>query len=116
MRRADARNALCGRVARGMAPLAARLRRYAPQPLLGLSMAALGLYALAVAWSAERTLGSTYTLTNLGLAVVLGASTVAAKLYPVHVARGFKVSLQTVPLYLLTVLTPPAIAASSAGL
>lgn len=113
-----------GRAGHGVRRLAARLRRYAPQPLLGLALAALGLYSLLMAWTDNLApqlalalvLHSTFTLTNLGLALVLGAAIVVAKLHPVHVARGFKVSLQTVPLYLLVALTAPPVAATGAAI
>ena len=43
------------------------------------------------------------------------AAAVVAQLHPVHVARGVKLSALTITLYLLVALTPPAVAASAAG-
>src|SRR5205807_5654674 len=83
------------------------LRRFAPQPLLGLTLLALALLSLALSCQATFVPPPLHafapvpvlTLTNLGLALVLGAGAVLAQLYPIHVARAFKISTLTIPLF-----------------
>jgi HD-GYP domain-containing protein (c-di-GMP phosphodiesterase class II) len=110
-----------GRASSGLRALS-RLGRCAPQPLLGLTLLALGLLSLALSWHATlvppplHAFAPVLTLTNLGLALVLGAGAVLAQLYPIHVARAFKISTLTIPLFLLAALTPPPVAATAAGI
>lgn len=114
------RSRAIGRIAR----LAARLRRAVPQPAVGCIMAALGLGGLVVLWrtalaaSGVRLHGGVAALdpANIALAIILTAAIILAQLYPIHVSRGFKISMVTVPLYLLTVLTPPPLAATGAAI
>jgi hypothetical protein len=89
------------------------LRRSSPQPLLGSLFALSAVAALAAAWlSSPYSLSATFNLTHGALALSLSCACVVSTLYPVHVARAFKLSTLTIPLFLLTILTPPALAAT----
>jgi HD-GYP domain-containing protein (c-di-GMP phosphodiesterase class II) len=93
------------------------VRPYVPQPLLGLALATLGLSGLATAWAGALAMPlASLNPATICLAAVLTAGALAAQVYPVHVARAFKLSIVTIPLFLLASLTPPALAATCAGL
>src|ERR671936_2520480 len=92
------------------------LRRLWPQPLVGAGTVALALVALAAAWiMAPMRIGSPETvrvmLTALGLMIAI----VAANRFPIPIRRQQKIYMTSVPFYLLAVLVPPPLAATTAG-
>ncbi|MGH2343769.1 MAG: HD-GYP domain-containing protein [Chloroflexota bacterium] len=94
-------------------PTPGLVARLLPQPLLGLILGSLALAALAVTWH-QAGLADLKT-GNLILAAILGAAILHSLIYPIHVSRGFKIAVHTIPLFLLAVLVPPALAATTAA-
>ncbi len=91
------------------------LRFAYPQPVTALAVSALALCAYAWTWrawlpTAERV-GD-----NLFIVVFLTAAIILAGLYPIHIRRGTKVYMTSVPLYLAAVLLPPPYSAAAAAL
>ena len=95
--------------------LAAQLRRWAPQPLLGIILATMGLASLVGAWTTAAAAQAALTWPTAALAGPLTAAAVVAQLHPIHVTRGVKLSALTITLYLLAALTAPAAAAGAAA-
>lgn len=94
----------------------ARIPQLVPQPLVGALISLFALIALAAAWPHETAdLVHTGRGTTGLLALFLIGAFVAAGELPIHVRYHTKVSMQTVPLYLMAVLLPPPVAGVSAG-
>ena len=96
----------------------ARLKTWIPQPLTAVVFVILALGALL--WSSAMTSEAWLTiptrLVETGL-VSLGLLTAIlwAGTHPIHIRHQTKVYLTTLPLYLLSALVPPPLAASVAG-
>ena len=69
--------------------------------------------AAAITW--ERAGLADLQLGDLVLAALLAAAIVHSLIYPIHVSRGFKISVHTIPLFLLATLVPPPLAATAAA-
>jgi HD-GYP domain-containing protein (c-di-GMP phosphodiesterase class II) len=89
------------------------LARWFPQPFLGLVLGILALVAVAIAWVQAGIVD--LQIGDLVLAVLLSAAIVHSLIYPIHVSRGFKISVHTIPLFLLATLVPPPLAATAAA-
>lgn len=89
----------------------ASLARWVPQPLLGIALGSMAVGALAAAWILQRP--TTPSLGDLALAALLAAAVVHSLIYPIHVSRGFKIAVHTLPLLLLAALVPVALATTA---
>jgi HD-GYP domain-containing protein (c-di-GMP phosphodiesterase class II) len=93
-----------------------RLRQLVPQPFVAVLMSCFALATLVGAWTQLPV--TPFTDADLPVAVVtvlLSATVVIAYRYPIHLRYHTKVSMYSVPLYLLAVLAHPALAAAAAG-
>lgn len=92
-------------------------RRLFPQPTVAFATSLLGLATLAAAWYAwiwtARPPREAISPDGLLMAVCLSAAVVAAYHYPIHVRRKIKVSLASIPLYLIATLLPPPLAVTA---
>ncbi|MBI5029131.1 MAG: HD-GYP domain-containing protein [Chloroflexi bacterium] len=94
-----------------------RLARLVPQPLIAILMSGLALFALVRVWleSDYAPLDPT-NLRAVPLALMLALAVILAGLYPIHYGYKVKIAIITVPLYLMAVLLPLAIAPIATGL
>jgi HD-GYP domain-containing protein (c-di-GMP phosphodiesterase class II) len=77
---------------------------------------ALAILALSIAWAAlVPTVSWRYIDSSVAWLLFLIAAVVIADRYPIHVQRHTKVSIISVPLYLLAVLFPPLSAVCAVG-
>ena len=87
--------------------------RLFPQPFLGLVLGILAVTAVALVWNRAGLVD--LQISDLVLAVLLAAGIVHSLIYPIHVSRGFKLSVHTIPLFLLATLVAPPLAATAAA-
>jgi len=94
--------------------MGAALARMRPQPLVALLLGTLA--AVALIWSSQLTNFPVLRTGDLFLAVGLATAIAASYKFPIHLGRGQKVDLTSVPLYLIAVLSPNMVlAAATAG-
>lgn len=86
--------------------------RLAPQPLISFGVGAAALAMLGVGWTRQS---HALDLPTAQLAIILTAALIPSYRFPVHIQRGIKVCMSSVPLYLAAVLLPPGLAAIVAG-
>jgi len=90
------------------------LRHLTPQPLLGLTAVVLAFACLARFWMSYGT--GVVDLPVAALTLCLIAAALAAHAFPIHIRHNTKINVSSVPLYLLVVLLPVSLGATSAGL
>jgi HD-GYP domain-containing protein (c-di-GMP phosphodiesterase class II) len=95
-----------------------RLGRWVPaQPATAIVTGSAAALCLAWAWTASPAMALNWALVQSALVVgFLVAVLVWAATHSLHLRHKIKIHLTTLPLYLLAVLAPPAIAATASGL
>lgn len=90
--------------------------RSVSQPYVGIGAAALVSILFASTWTqlAPEMQGVGFSRL-FGLMFFLSTTVVLAGLYPIHLRHATKVTMTTVPLFLISVLLPPTFAALTAG-
>jgi HD-GYP domain-containing protein (c-di-GMP phosphodiesterase class II) len=91
-------------------------RRWLPQPATAIAFMVIAV--AAVVWTAslpQFTLQGRIGLESVFLVITLSAGLIWAGLFPIHINRQTKLQLTTIPLYLMAVLLPPAVASLTAG-
>ena len=91
------------------------IRRIIPQPLIAFLISGFALLAFLAAWRMLPLFDPSSWVTLVALALGLGLAAVLADLRPIHIHYHTKVTVTTVPLYMLAVLLPPPLAALAAG-
>ncbi len=92
------------------------LRRIFPQPLFGIIAIALGALALSLASSQAAVDPRAAVLpSHLTLAGGLVTAVLIAERFPLHLRYHIKLYITTIPLFLIAVLLPPALATVCAG-
>jgi HD-GYP domain-containing protein (c-di-GMP phosphodiesterase class II) len=87
------------------------------QPLVGIVTGCTALLALTAAWvRLPLTLAPASVGATLLIAGVLIAGVILAYQFPIHVHYRLKIAPSSVPIYLLAVLLPPALAVTAAAL
>jgi hypothetical protein len=98
----------------------AQPERFQPQPWVGIASASLAVALLGLAWLGALPNPTTPALSTvdgpLTLAACLIAGIIAGYHYPIHIGHKVKISMASVPLYLLAALLAPPLAAAAAGL
>ncbi len=94
------------------------LTRWLPQPLVGVATAVLAAATVAAAWltegnSAATALNGMPPASSL-LALCLVAAVILSYQFPIHIRLKTKISMASIPLYLMAVLLPPPLAATAA--
>jgi hypothetical protein len=92
--------------------MGASFRRVTPQPLIAAVVSIVAVVMAAGCWSARTS--SVGARTEL-LTVLLVTGLFLSYKYAVHIQRGTKMCMGTIPLYLVAVLLPPALAGVAAG-
>jgi len=90
--------------------------RLLPQPLIGIVTATVAVAAATVCWFATPSFAPAMAPRLALLAMSLMAAVVAANRFPVHIRHNTKLNVSSVPLYLMAVFLPPALAALVAGI
>lgn len=93
-----------------------QVRRLLPQPLVACATSSVALFALVASWSAFVGFGSRVSGIDTALGACAVAGVVATYRFPLHLGRYRKVYVSSVAYYLLSVLVPPALAGTAAGL
>jgi hypothetical protein len=92
-------------------------RRFLPQTLLALIVGGIAVVGLTLAWLPWwRGVAQPMLLQDLIVVSVLGCAALVAEAFPIHVYYHTKLSLTTIPLFLMACLLPPPLAATAAGL
>jgi hypothetical protein len=91
--------------------------RFMPQPLTAILMSLLALIILIAGWVDMPTIVLDTSSAHAGLiATFLATAIISAGMYPIHFQHNIKVFLTTIPLYVMAMVLPPAMAAVTAGL
>src|SRR5215207_4492123 len=95
----------------------AHLSRFLPQPLTAIVISILALIILVAPRVDTPAIVLDTTRAYSGMiAIFLAIAIISAGMNPIHFRRNIKVFLTTVPLYVVTMLLPPAVAAFTAGI
>jgi len=90
--------------------------RLLPQPLIGILTATAGVAAVMVCWLNSRSFAPAMDPRLALLTMGLVAAVVVANRFPVHIGHNTKLNVSSVPLYLMVVFLPPALAALVVGI
>src|SRR5215207_8354050 len=94
----------------------AHFSRFMPQPLTAIVISILALIILVAPWIDTPALVLNTIPIHTGLiAILLSIAIISAGMNPIHFQHNIKVFLTTVPLYVVAMLLPPALAALTAG-
>lgn len=96
--------------------MAARLDRLFTQPASGLGTASAALLAIAAAGVESRSrLAAELFSPFIALGVCLAIAVVLSYKFPIHIRHNTKIHVGSIPLFLITALLPPVLAAPGAG-
>jgi len=90
--------------------------RLLTQPLIGILTATAGVAAVMVCWLNSRSFAPATDPRLALLALSLMVAVVVANRFPVHIRHNATLNVSSVPLYLMVVFLPPALAALVAGI
>src|SRR5215213_8266313 len=94
----------------------AHFSRFMPQPLTAIIISILALIVLIAPWVDISALVPISISLHAGLITIfLAIAIISAGMNPIHFQHNIKVFLTTVPLYVVAMLLPPALAALTAG-